>query len=241
MIQLDFDGPVITRFQPALGGLDNAGIGYTAFGERYLMKTSHDVCIAEFVGASLCNACGIPHCAPTVVSFKGKPVFGSRFEHALLEIDDFAGFASFFKGCVNQQALTAVLVIDLAIGNYDRHWHNWLYQQTTTGHLVRAMDFSRGWPTMTPPMQAQAMQNENTALALSIWPALGIALDLTIAQSVCNTLRGLSQDWLHNLLEPLPVEWKVTTDAPALCAWWDENWQRHLTAVMDFLSNGAWK
>jgi hypothetical protein len=241
LIQLDFDGPVIVRFEPAQDGLDNAGIGYTRFGERYLMKVDHEVCLAEFIGAALCKACGIPHCEPTVVSLRKRPVFGSRFEHGLVRLTSDDAYGQFFQNCTNIHAMTAVLCIDLAIGNYDRHWRNWLYQSAHDGQLIRAVDFSRAWPTVTPPLTPSDMRGQNTQIAFRDWQGLGIAFDLTIAQSVCTTLRGLSQDWLHNLLEPLPVEWKVTSDAPALCAWWAANWHRHLTAVMDFLSNGAWK
>lgn len=52
--------PDIIRYYPAQSGVDNAGIGETVHGERFLLKTDATVCLAEYVGASLCQSVGVP-------------------------------------------------------------------------------------------------------------------------------------------------------------------------------------
>lgn len=205
------------------------------------MKVDPSVGIAEFVGAGLCRAAGIPVCDPTVVTLKGKQVFGSRFEHGLRQVNDHADFTSFWQRCVNKDAMSAVLAVDLLTGNNDRHWGNWLYQDIDPStSILRALDFSRAWPTSHPPTLPSAMLGTNTVAAFELWPSMGITFDSHTAVDVCHTLAQLNQQWIEQLLEPLPVEWKVSADGPALCAWWGDHWQDHVNVVKDFLSNGAW-
>jgi hypothetical protein len=59
--------PDIIRYYPAQSGVDNAGIGETVCGERFLLKTDvlldavrAIVCLAEYLGASLCQSVGVP-------------------------------------------------------------------------------------------------------------------------------------------------------------------------------------
>ena len=235
--------PVIVKYRPAQSGIDNAGIGETAYGERYLLKTSPDVALAEFVGASVCLAVGIPCGTPAIVEIRGKYVFGSRLEAGVSTPASALEITSMIRACANPLVFSAVLAVDLATGNPDRHWHNWLYQQ---GHpedgrvTLRAIDFSRAWPTSRPPLDFPAFEGENTYTCWKQWPRFGITFDQSSALNSCERLARLDAEWLARMFEQLPVEWMVSVDGPGLCQWWAESWASRVASTQTFLQSGAW-
>lgn len=243
MIQTDIMGPVIMKMRPAIGGEDNVGIGITLHGEEYLLKQDPYTCIAEFVGAAVCRAVGIPATEPCVVHLNGAPVFGSRLEAGVNAISDWFSLQSLLRKCHNINAFSAVLAVDLALGNKDRHWANWLYQTRHDGSItLRAVDFSRAWPTCHPPGKPDTVAaSENTRIAWTNWPHLGIQPDEKSAKDVTRTLATLGGNWLDSLFNNLPVEWKVACDSPALSQWWASQWEQHVLHVDDFIESGAWK
>lgn len=234
-------GPTIVKRRPLLKGKDNEGIGISEMGEEYLLKLPPAVCLAEFVGAALCHLLGIPAYEATVVNYRGRPVFGGRIEAGLKRPQAAPEYEQLIQRCANRQVFSGVLAVDLCLGNYDRHWDNWLYQERADGSLVmRAIDFSRAWPTGHPPMTPVAMATHNTRLAFDLWGHVGIAWDRVLSQTCCAKLRALPPDWLHHLFQGLPVDWMTTPDGPALCMWWEQHWQQRVRDVETFLNNGAW-
>lgn len=242
MIQLNLHPPAIKKFSPRQSGLDNQGIGYTQFGERYLLKTHPSVCVAEFVGAILCKACDVPVAEPTIVEMRGKKVFGSRLESGVVLPKSITDVIDQVKACENKLIFSAVLAIDLALGNNDRHWHNWLPQPQEGGSvLLRAVDFSRAWPTCHPPCTFESMRDQNTGkVCREDWPTLGISLDSEAAISVCVRIASLSHAWLQGIFQQMPVEWMVGASGPELCDWWKRNWVNRVEQVQEFLESGAW-
>lgn len=241
MIQLNLAPPAIYKYLPRLSGQDNAGIGITKHGERYLLKTDPRVCIAEFVGSALCLACGIPVPEPSIVDFKGREIFGSRLESGVVLPQSEMDVIGQVRKCENMSIFSAVLAIDLAIGNNDRHWHNWLPQPQEGGSIVmRAMDFSRAWPTINPPTPFLSMVGKNTEIVWRTWTALGISYDETAALDVCSDIEKLTHHWLGGIFEQLPVDWMVGASGPELLLWWERNWRARVDEVRNFLRLGAW-
>ncbi|MEM8511150.1 hypothetical protein RCH14_000441 [Massilia sp. MP_M2] len=227
---------------PRLSGQDNEGIGVTRHGERYLLKTTPDICVAEFIGAMLCQACDVPMATPQVVDFKGRKVFGSRLESGVELPNDFTQLQSQIGLCANSSIFSAVLAIDLAIGNDDRHWHNWLPQPQQSGEIfLRAVDFSRAWPTRHPPLGFDQIGRENTGLVWREWDSLGVKYDSDSAIDACSRLRRLDASWLGMIFEQLPAEWMVTVSGHDLLDWWRTGWGPRVGAVSNFLEQGAWK
>lgn len=241
MIQLNLAPPAIIKYQPRQSGQDNEGIGQTKHGERYLLKVNSSVCVAEFVGAALCTACGIPVASPTIVDFKGREVFGSRLESGVELPVSVTSLKEQIRNCANQSIFSAVLAIDLALGNGDRHWHNWLPQPQAGGDIfLRAVDFSRAWPTIHPPLSSEAIRGENTETVWREWGSLGIQYDDASAMDACDKIGALTSSWLEKIFEQLPVEWMVGTSGPELTVWWGTNWAARILTVRDFLKSGAW-
>ncbi|WP_228878050.1 hypothetical protein [Paraburkholderia saeva] len=242
MSQATLFAPDIIRYYPAQSGVDNAGIGETAHGERFLLKTDATVCLAEYVGASLCQSVGVPCGQPAVVNYRGRKAFGSRLEAGVESPSSDAEIIDLVRECGNKTIFSAVLAADLAIGNNDRHWGNWLYQRRPDGSVIaRAIDFSRAWPTVVPPLECHAMRGHNTQTSFAIWPGLGITYDETTALNVCSTLERMNGEWLSDLFEDLPVDWMISGSGPELCAWWGESWAGRVAEVRDFLKSGAWQ
>lgn len=240
-MQFNLTPPGITRYLPRLSGLDNEGIGYTRHGERYLLKADRTVCVAEVVGAALCRACGVPVPDSEIVEFRNRKIFGSRLESGVELPDSQLALADQIKACANPSIFSAVLAIDLALGNKDRHWHNWLYQKQGNGEIfMRAMDFSRSWPTAHPPDTLASMRGENTGLVWLEWSSLGIGYDDSSAQDACDLIGNLSSEWLASLFVHLPVEWMVSASGPELVQWWNGHWISRVREVKKFLGEGAW-
>ena len=242
MHQLSLMPPTITKFMPALNnGLDNVGIGETAHGERYLLKTDASVALSEFIGASICQSAGIPCGEPRVVAFKGGLIFGSRIELGV-SVPAPSAIPQILATCCNPTIFSAVLAVDLATGNYDRHWHNWLYHDAApaTGTLVRAIDFSRAWPAYKPPMNLTDMGSHNTGMAWRAWSSLGIVYDGSSAEAVCDHLETLNANWLSGLVGTLPAAWTPDTEKAVLLDWWQNNWGSRVRATRQFLQSGAW-
>jgi len=206
-----------------------------------LLKTDPRVCVAEFVGATLCRACGIPVPEPSIVDFKGRHIFGSRLESGVTLPKSELDVIDQVTRCENATIFSAVLAIDLAVGNNDRHWHNWLPQSQEGGGIVmRAMDFSRAWPTDHPPLIFPAMRGENTEKVWRAWASLGISYDEAAAFDVCDSLEGLTDQWLKSIFDQLPADWMVGATGPQLLVWWNQNWSIRIRDVRDFLRLGAW-
>lgn len=241
MSQLCLGAPLITNLKPALGGEDNVGIGTTNFGEEYLLKDDPSVAVAEFVGASICRSIGIPTPEPSVVLYNNEHVFGSRLENGLKEWKRDSDLLNLISCCDNLTAFSAVLAVDVTIGNNDRHWKNWLYQEKS-GNLVsvRAIDFSRSWPTTHPPACADDLLGTNTHEAWTAWAYVGITFDLGSADTALQAMSKLDNAWLSSILDPLPSEWYVSRSSSLLKDWWDKNWIAQVQQTTTFLHQGAW-
>lgn len=241
MTQLCLDAPLITKFRPALGGLDNDGIGSTQYGEEYLLKADPSVAVAEFVGASICRKIGIPTPEPTVVLYNDQKVFGSRLEGGVKTWQETDDLLELIKCCDNLQAFSAVLAVDVAIGNIDRHWNNWLYQEKSENTIsVRAIDFSRSWPTVHPPASNHDLVNSRTHRAWSAWSYVGISFDQTSADHALDTMHKLDKSWLSDILDSLPGEWYVAHPSSELKDWWEKHWTSQVAQTTTFIHQGAW-
>lgn len=190
----------------------------------------------------LCLACEVPIASPTVVAFKKRKVFGSRLESGVELPETQSELKSQVAACANPTIFSAVLAIDLAVGNYDRHWHNWLPQPQAGGAIyLRAVDFSRAWPTIHPPLSFDRIGGQNTGAVWREWASLGIQYDERSALDACDSLMQLESAWLGKIFEQLPVEWMVSVSGPELINWWSQNWRSRVKAVSTFLEKGAWR
>lgn len=232
-------------------GRDNLGMGYTQHGEQFLLKPGNLLGVAEFVGARVSDACGIPSCQPTIVTIEGinglEHVFGSRIESGVHQFNQTSPlqWQLIMQACLNPGAFSAMLAVDLILGNDDRHWNNWLVQQATNtagaqGFRLRALDFSRSWPVRNPAQHPLRHAHNNTWEATKNWALLGVTFDWQAFHSACATISRLPAKWLsHSVLDPLVGVFLTPSQAASLCQWWASSLQTQVIEAIDSLENGV--
>lgn len=245
--------PLITKYDPAQKrtGKDNLGMGYTQHGEKFLLKNGGRLGAAEFVGAKICDACGIPACQPTVVTLETidgvNDIFGSRVEsgtHSFNQ-ESVAEWKAVLDDCINSSAFSAVLAVDLVLGNDDRHWNNWLVQKTQSetgldAYRLRAMDFSRGWPVRHPSQHPNKHAGKNTWNACKEWGLLGVDFDAAVFYDTCATIRRLSHKWLRTAaLHPVKGIFLDSTEVNDLCSWWENHLEQQVIACIESMEYGV--
>lgn len=245
--------PHISTITPAIKskGQDYIGMGYTQHDEQFLLKPGGRLGTAEFVGAALCGVCGIPACQPTVVTIDRmgtlQHVFGSRIESGLHQFNqtDIAAWNQVTAQCSNLNAFSALLAIDLALGNDDRHWNNWMVQPGTRpdgSHCMRlrALDFSRAWPVDNPAQHPLKHRSANTWRSTKEWGLLGISFHESHFYATCAKISGLSSRWLKTtVLHPLTGVYLTPLEVDQYCQWWDNCWKMQVIEAIDALENGA--
>lgn len=241
---------IVTR-KPSHDGQDNLGMGYTTHGEQFLLKKGGPLGTAEFVGANLCELCGIPACLPTVVTVERlgirEHIFGSRIDLGLHAFDqtNIAQWQRVMAVCSNPSAFSALLAIDLALGNDDRHWKNWLAQNAVNAYgadcvRLRAMDFSRSWPVHHPAQHPMRHQSTNTWSAIKDWEMLGVHFDLRIFHETCAKISSLNARWLRGrVLQQLSGVFLTPAQIDHYCLWWSQHWQAQVIDAIDSLENGV--
>lgn len=244
--------PHITKITHAnkAQGKDYIGLGYTQHDEQFVLKPGGMVGTAEFIGAGLCQLAGIPFCLPTVVTIEhlGQvlTVFGSRIELGIKEFDhtDIAAWQDVASQCSNLGAFSALLAIDLALGNDDRHWNNWMVQHGkkpdgTDSLRLRALDFSRAWPVDHPPQHPLKHRSPNTWQSMNEWSLLGVPFVQSHFDEICTLLSSVPGKWLAGILAPLAGVYLKQHDADALCQWWNTHWTAQVQHARDALNTGA--
>lgn len=246
--------PQIEHLEPLQngGGKDNLGMGYTKYDEQFLIKRGGMLGTAEFIGASVSDACGLPICQPNIVTLDRVDgpanVFGSRIESGVFRFDQssVASWQDVLQHCCNADAFSALLAVDLVLGNDDRHWNNWLVQRVEdchgahTGYRLRAMDFSRSWPTRHPAQHPCKHHSRNTWRSTRDWAVLGASFDLTTFNETCATISRLPPSWLHSIvLRPLIGVFLNEDEADSLVTWWKEQLHTQIIEVIDSIEYGV--
>ncbi len=232
-------------------GLDNLGMGYTEHGEQFMLKPGGRLGTAEFVGARVADACGIPACQPTVVTIETltgqEQVFGSRIESGVQKFDQSspAQWQAVLKNCHNVSAFSALLAVDLVLGNDDRHWNNWLVQALPdasgmVSYRLRAMDFSRSWPVRHPAQHPQQHASYNTWRATRDWPILGAYFDEKVFFATCAKISALPAKWLRrSVLAELTGVFLTDAEADSYCLWWEHHLQAQVIETIHSLEHGV--
>lgn len=244
--------PLIIHINPPQVGCDNIGIGFTQHNEQFLLKRGNEMGAAEYIGAKVCDAVGVPACQPNIVTIEKfgtqQDVFGSRIESGAHKFDQhnlLAEWRAVLSNCSNVEAFSAMLAVDLTLGNDDRHWNNWLVQlaqtpQGATSYRLRAMDFSRSWPTRHPAQHPLRHQSPNTWRATQDWELLGVTFSEQVFFDTCVKIRCLSGSWLRNqVLQPLSGVFISPTWIDVYCQWWEHHLQHQVIEAIYSLENGV--
>lgn len=245
--------PHIIHLNPPQKGVDNIGMGFTQHDEQFLIKQGGKLGAAEFIGSRVCDACGVPACQPTIVSITQmgvqRNVFGSRIESGTHAFDqtDVNEWRTVMARCSNPQAFSALLAIDLVLGNDDRHWNNWLVQTSKTAQgsdclRLRAMDFSRSWPIDHPPQKPFLHRSKNTWQTTKEWTMLGVGFHRDVFYGTCVKMQSLNTQWLRKqVLGQVKGVFLSAADIDQYCQWWEHHLKAQVIEAINSLENGVWQ
>lgn len=247
--------PEIIKVLPKIGGNNNLGVGEDLSGNQYVLKDHPGVCVAEFVGAAVCRELGLKHPVPNIVkrtSMFGQEehLFGSSMVTGLLPMDfrSVADWRNLVPQLESVALFSAVLAVDLALGNDDRHQDNWLVkaaqpQEGRPHPEMITMDFSNAWPCINPPYHPLRHDSPNTwNLAGRHWRTLGIDFDRATYRATCSRISHLTPAWLAQVLEPMLGIWFDQAQFTAMQQWWGSHCKDHMNNVVACLEcDGDWQ
>ena len=245
--------PYIRKLKPKIGGKNNLGVGVDTEGREYVLKRGRLLCVAEFVGASLCGAIGAPCCSPAIVSMRNMAggieyLYGSVIEDGLLSFDrtSIKAWGAVVPTLANASIFSTMLAVDLAIGNDDRHADNWLVKingttPTMSTRLV-SIDFSNSWPVCQPPHHPRRQPSINTMHIVKHWHLMGITFEHDQFRKACAKMGGLNETWLLSILDPMVGIWLTEMERDELGAWWRGHWKSQaIDTIYSLESDGDWQ
>jgi hypothetical protein len=196
----------------------------TADGHDFAVKWEHDgagLPASEWLGHKLAVACQIAtHYTATLTDAQGRLGFGSRIESHAASFKDLSQpeRAQVVADC--GQAMSAVLALDLFIGNEDRHLNNWLFRHNQSGQWTPlCIDFSRalfrrGFPGDPWPLTLCNTTNTQGLLKrLNNW-------DGPYAVFAIEQLQRVTSAVLEHWLADCPAQWLNAQDRKTLLTWW---------------------
>lgn len=225
MIQVPLLPEVIRRIEPnRQRSADSPGIGVAVSGQRYVLKcalgprhpwlpASEWICHALALTVQL----AVPAWAVCVLP-DGSECFGSRMEGAVVG-QQYLPVPAPAITVDNPEAVSRSLVLDLFVGNDDRHAGNWMVTETGGVLLLRPIDYSRAllwcWPPTLPPWPAHCHSQNYYQLAAS----LGV-LDKAVAKATLAQLSQLPKSHWRSIVESVPDAWLPQALRTELVNWW---------------------
>lgn len=180
--------------------------------------------LAEFVSHWIAQRCAIPTPLAAWLRPKGggPALFGSRFEVGVEQYTTLNANERVEAALSCLPTVWRVCVLDVFLGNPDRHWDNLLLRRSVLDQrwTVLAMDWGNGlWSNGFPqaPVELTARAG-NTAATISLLRTLGVA-DRTIAASVAASLAAIRAEHLASQLQQIPASARCV-QADELPEWW---------------------
>lgn len=243
--------PYIRKLKPRIGGRNNLGVGEDTNGNEYVLKRGPLLCVAEFVGASLCAAAEIPCCSPTIVCMHNmdgvmEHLYGAVLEPNLIQFDrrSILAWGKVVPDLRDQSMFSSTLAVDLSIGNDDRHADNWLVQQDALNdkHKLISIDFSNSWPACHPPHHPLRHPSANTMSIVKHWRYMGISFAKGRFHQACAKISSLDDSWLQSKLAPMVGVWLSEADCDELTGWWRKSWKSQVIDTIYCLeTDGDWQ
>lgn len=156
----------------------------------------------------------------TLTDAQGRMGFGSRIEGAVISFRDLPPHegAQVLADC--GQAMSALLALDMFVGNEDRHMNNWLFRRNQSNHWTPlCIDFSRALFRRGFPADVWPLPSCNTTTTLALLKKLW-HWDASCAVFAAQRLQRVTPTVLDHWLADCPDEWISAQDRADLLAWW---------------------
>ncbi|SFM47836.1 Protein of unknown function [Variovorax sp. OV329] len=162
----------------------------------------------------------------------GRDAIGSRLEGDVLERE----FIPTSRASAdNPEVVSGTFVLDLFIGNGDRHKGQWLLTEAGGGKLLRPIDFSRAWffrwplptPSFGPGSNLQSSHDKSHG-----YYVMAKRHGVVLTQEAIDTwecLRMLSKNAWRGIIYSVPEGWMSPQEVVDLVNWWwSPQWHTHL-------------
>jgi len=230
MIQSSWLPERIRRIDPNIikSGDAQEGEGISDSGQRYILKASigwHPLLPAsEWLCHGLAHYLHLPvpvwqHC----ILPDGRDAFGSRLE----SVTEREYWPTQRPVTDNPDVVSRTYVLDLFVGNADRHHAQWLITEAGGGRLLRPIDYSRAWfwrwPLKIPPFGPGTIlagnDRDNSHGYYAMARAHGVLL--TPEALYCwDELRNMPKDAWKHIVGSVPPGWIPDTVAREMVNWW---------------------
>lgn len=208
-----------TKPPPATADADFIAID-EASTERYLCKgqsRARYLPASEWICSHLARACGLPVPPVAVIELATRPgsyFFGSQWLGGALDP------AMAFRQVSNPELFATTHAVDLFTHNDDRHLGNYLYLELAGDVVMRVIDFSRawmhhGWPLPSLPLSSSCQ----TINCLPAWRQ-EYAAHYIAPLDVLTAIGALPDEWMRDILEPMPSDWLSHEERIRLRQWW---------------------
>lgn len=220
----------IRRIDPAVmpKTADALGVGVAASGQRYLLKAGIGWHHLQHVSEWICNGLAksmqlpVPHWEHCILP-DGRDAIGSRLEGAVL---DSQYVPTSRVEADNPDVVSRTYVLDLFVGNHDRHQGQWLLTEAGGGRVLRPIDFSRAWffrwPLPTPPFGPECSLprgHDKSHTYYTLAKRCGVVASEEM-QDAWGNLRHLPKSVWHSIVDSVPVGWLPQQDLIDLKNWW---------------------
>jgi hypothetical protein len=171
---------------------------------------------SEWICSHLAQACRLPVPPFSVVERFDQPgvaYFGSQWQGGSVSFVEARGRIS------NADVFAKTHALDLFAHNVDRHHDNFLYLELDGEVVARVIDFSHallvlGWPLPGLPMPAcNTMQCLRLLLSQDTMP-------YRRPVDVLGTIQALPDEWMRDVLAPMPPAWLAPQPRMLLRQWW---------------------
>ena len=191
----------------------------------------------EFLCYRLAAACGLPVPFSAIIEVEpgGELAFGSRFEGDVIDQKSVGtgNQLQMFKDCAGP--VSAILALDVFVGNEDRHRGNFLFRKNFEEMWVPvAIDYSRalfvrGFPDDTFPMSSTCHTNNTIKVLKSaeIW-------DGPFAVFALDSLRNVQRSNILHWIDEMPPRWLSPPLKHRFVDWWQsDKFHQRLEKVYD--------
>jgi hypothetical protein len=215
----------IRSTRPAASGTADLKLIGTAFdGQEYAIKQVSDhplLPASEFFAHRLFPACQLAVPYSVVLEMPdGSLAFGSRWEGGVSLWKDFPGPDQMAVLQEASETVSAIIGVDLFLGNHDRHLGNFLYRRNLTGQWrAIAIDFSRAVFVNGIPMGPMPPAGCNTANAMTVLRQIN-AWKTAPASLAASAIPGVSQTALGQWFTDMPDSWLDAAQRQVVLSWW---------------------
>lgn len=225
---------IVQEFPFNGGTADLKAVGFGDDGHQYALKRLEDgalLPITEWVSYHLCRSVGIQTPDFNVVwRASGDPAFGSRWETNAQQLGappTPLRLLQFFQPARSQ--IESIYAVDAFLPNNDRHGDNILFRPTALGLLPLAYDFSRAWLISGVPFGDMASLTPQCRTS-EWWEYLKQQYGYQPAIATLDAICGLPSDWLSNVIEAAPPQWRMFALQQTVDAWINDRQSRKAQA-----------